>query len=68
MPTANETNKYGFLPSQYTVVDAYLIVFWIWGQRIGLRMDTSWPNWARLMNNVLARKAVQQALTQEGLA
>ncbi|MCQ4504233.1 glutathione binding-like protein, partial [Vibrio parahaemolyticus] len=40
-------------PGQYTVVDAYLVVFWLWGRRIGLDMDTDWPNWARLMTRVL---------------
>ena len=56
------------VPSQYTVVDAYLVVFWLWGRRIGLEMDTSWPNWAQLMNKVLERLAVKQALELEGLA
>ncbi len=54
------------VPSQYTVVDAYLVVFWLWGRRIGLEMDTSWPNWAQLMNKVLERLAVKQALELEG--
>jgi hypothetical protein len=31
-------------------------------------MDTSWPNWAQLMNKVLERLAVKQALELEGLA
>lgn len=56
------------VPGQYTVVDSYLLVFWLWGRRIGLENDASWPNWARLMNKVLDRRAVKQALSQEGLA
>ncbi len=56
------------VPGQYTVVDAYLLVFWLWGQRIDLDMGVEWPNWARLMNRVLARQAVRRALQQEGLA
>lgn len=31
-------------------------------------MDASCPNWARLMNKVLERRAVKQALELEGLA
>ena len=56
------------VPGQYTVVDAYLLVFWLWGRRIGLDMDTRWPNWARLMNKALERQAMKRALTPEGLA
>ncbi|MGQ4274039.1 glutathione S-transferase family protein [Terrihabitans sp. B22-R8] len=55
------------VPGRYSIVDAYLVVFWLWGRRIGLDMDEGWPNWARLMTGVLARPAVQRALRQEGL-
>lgn len=56
------------VPGHYTVVDAYLLVFWLWGQRINLDMEASWPNWSRLMSRVLARPAVQRAIRQEGIA
>ncbi|MCX8999849.1 glutathione binding-like protein [Rhizobiaceae bacterium BDR2-2] len=56
------------VPGQYTIVDAYLVVFWLWGGRIGLDMETAWPLWARLMRTVLARPAVREALAQERLA
>ncbi|MFB9952887.1 glutathione S-transferase family protein [Rhizobium puerariae] len=56
------------VPGQYTVVDAYLTVFWLWGRRIGLDMEANWPNWAGLMSRVLARPAVQRAIQQEGIA
>lgn len=56
------------VPGLYTVVDAYLVVFWLWGRRIGLDMDTDWPIWARLMSKVLERQAVKRALMQEGIA
>lgn len=52
---------------QYTVVDAYLLVFWLWGGRIGLDMAARWPRYAGLMAKVLARQAVRRALAQEGL-
>lgn len=55
------------VPDQYTVVDAYLVVFWLWGRRIGLDMEADWPNWARLMAKVLHRPAVQRAISQEGI-
>lgn len=56
------------VPGRYTVVDAYLAVFWLWGRRIGLDMEAEWPNWGRLMRKVLERQAVKQALRQEGIA
>ncbi|MBB3809737.1 glutathione S-transferase family protein [Pseudochelatococcus contaminans] len=56
------------VPGQFTVVDAYLTVFWLWGRRIGLDMDAGWPVWQRLMTKVLDRPAVRRALAQEGLA
>lgn len=56
------------VPGQYTVVDAYLVVFWLWGRRIGLDMDADWPNWALLMTRVFERQAVKRALLQEGIA
>lgn len=56
------------VPGQYTIVDAYLLVFWLWGHRIGLDMKRNWPGWARLMDKVLARPAVMRAMEVEGLA
>ncbi|KOC71665.1 hypothetical protein AKG10_31780, partial [Shinella sp. GWS1] len=54
--------------SAATVADFSTAALRLWGQRIGLEMDTSWPDWARLMNKVLERQTVKQALRQEGLA
>ncbi|MFD1330385.1 glutathione S-transferase family protein [Methylopila musalis] len=56
------------VPGRYTVADAYLVVFWLWGRRIGLAMAADWPTWARLMDKTLARPAVRRTLAQEGLA
>ena len=56
------------VPDQYTIVDAHLVVFWLWGKRIGLDTDADWPNWARLMEKVLARAAVRRTLEQEATA
>jgi glutathione S-transferase len=56
------------IPKQYTVVDAYLIVFYYWGQRIKLDMPTLYPAWTRLTKRLLARPAVQRALQNEDVA
>lgn len=54
-------------PDRYSIVDPYLLVFWLWGRRVGFDM-TQWPRWRRLMEQVLKRPAVQRVLAQEGLA
>lgn len=55
------------VPGRYSVVDPYLLVFWLWGGRIGLAMEEGWPRWSRLMAMVLERPAVRRALRQEKL-
>lgn len=52
---------------RYSVVDPYLLVFWLWGRRVGFAME-DWPHWSRLMERVLARPAVLRVLAREGLA
>lgn len=56
------------VPGQYTVVDPYLLVFWLWGRSIGMEMSEGWPHWSRLMERVIERPAVRRALHQEGLS
>jgi len=57
------------IPEGYTVVDAYLLVFYYWGRRrIRLDMETRCPNWTRLTERVAERSAVQRALKIEGVA
>ena len=52
----------------YTIVDAYLLVFYYWGRcRIRLEMETLCPAWTRLSEVVADRPAVQRALKIEGL-
>jgi glutathione S-transferase len=55
------------VPGGYTVVDAYLLVFYYWGQRIGLDMRAAYPAWADLTSRVLARPAVQRVLALEAI-
>jgi len=52
----------------YTVVDAYLLVFYYWGRcRIRLDMGILCPAWTRLSELVAERPAVQRALNAEGI-
>jgi glutathione S-transferase len=55
------------VPSGYTVVDPYLLVFYYWGHRIGLHMRTLYPVWTRLTDRIVARPAVQRVLQNEGI-
>ena len=51
----------------YTVVDPYLLVFYAWGNRIGLPMRADYGNWTGHAERVEARPAVQRVLSQEGV-
>jgi glutathione S-transferase len=51
----------------YSFVDAYLLVFFRWGNRIGLDMRAGCPGWASHADRVAARPAVQRTLHREGI-
>ena len=51
----------------YTAVDPFLLVFYRWGNRIGLSMRDAYPQWTAHAERVHARPAVQRALQQEGI-
>jgi glutathione S-transferase len=53
---------------RYLPIDAYVLVFYRWGNRIGLDMRGSYPRWTRLTERTLARPAVQRALSQERIS
>lgn len=49
-----------------TLADPYVLVFFRWGNRIGL--DMNYRHWAAHSRKMLERPAVQRALEREGLA
>jgi glutathione S-transferase len=53
------------VPEGYSIVDRYLLVFFQWGQRIGIDMRSDYPAWSRSTDRVLARPAVRRVLEQE---
>lgn len=55
------------VPGSYSVADAYLLVFFQWGGRIGLDMRRDCPAWARLTDRMLERPAVRRVLAAEGV-
>lgn len=55
------------LGERYTVVDAFLLVFYRWGNRCGLTMRQDYPEYTRMMDAVRARPAVKRAVEHEGI-
>lgn len=51
---------------RYSVVDGYLVVFYRWGNRSKLPME-SLRNYTRLVNEVTARAAVKKVMADEGI-
>jgi len=49
-------------------VDPYLLVFYRWGNRIGVDMRATYPAWTAHAEAMCARPAVQAALAQEGIS
>jgi glutathione S-transferase len=56
------------MPSGYTVLDPYLLVFYRWGNRMKLPMPTLCPAWTTHARMVLERAAVQRALAREEIS
>lgn len=56
------------VPGGYSLVDPYLLVFFLWGRRVGFDLRRDCPAWAAGTERVLARPAVQRALAQEEIA
>lgn len=54
------------VPDTYSVVDAYLIVFYRWGGLVGIDM-TAFAAWSALTVRTMERTAVQVAFKKDGL-
>jgi len=56
------------LDEHYSVVDPYLLVFWIWSQRDDIVPHVAdMPNWAAQAKRVFARPATWECLHREGV-
>lgn len=53
------------VPGAFSVVDPYLLVFYQWGQRIGIDMRRDYPVWSALTDKLLDRPAVRRVLEKE---
>jgi len=55
------------LGGQYSAVDPYLLVFYRWGNRMGIRMASHFPAWTTHAQRLMQRPAVQRAIEREGI-
>jgi glutathione S-transferase len=58
------------LGERYSVVDAYVTVFWGWGRNpvLGYDMAADFPNWTAQARRMAERPAVQRVFAREGIA
>ena len=52
---------------QYGVCDAYLLVFYRWGNRLGVDMKTLYPVWTKHAMRVFSRPTVKRVFEAEGI-
>jgi glutathione S-transferase len=67
MIEAKLRDRHWAVADAYSCVDPFLLVFYRWGNRIGLDMRDRYPGWTAHAEAVCARPAVQAALSQEGI-
>jgi glutathione S-transferase len=54
--------------SSFTGVDAFLLVFWLWGKKIQIDMEGSYPRYSTLAFAVLNRDSTKAAMEAERIA
>jgi glutathione S-transferase len=52
---------------QYGVCDPYLLVFYRWGNRLGIDMKTLYPVWTKHALRVFSRPTVRRVFEAEGI-
>lgn len=64
---AHLTGKTFAMGGQYTVCDPYLLVFYRWGNRLGMDMKTLYPVWTKHAQRVYSRPTVKRVFEDEGI-
>ncbi|MFK0208980.1 glutathione S-transferase family protein [Agrobacterium sp. NPDC090283] len=62
------TGKMWSVGGDYSCVDPFLLVFYLWGSAVGFNMQIDYPEWSLHAERVLSREAVRRAIEQEGLS
>lgn len=61
------TGKTFAMGGQYTVVDPFFLVFYRWGNRIGIPMKERYPIWTKHAQRVASRPTVKRVFEAEGI-
>ena len=61
------TGKTFAMGGQYTVCDPHLLVFFRWGNRIGINMKERYPMWGKHAQRVASRPTVKRVFEAEGI-
>ncbi len=61
------TGKTFAMGGQYTVCDPYLLVFFRWGNRLGINMKERFPMWGKHAQRVASRPTVKRVFEAEGI-
>ncbi len=61
------TGKTFAMGGQYTVVDPFFLVFYRWGNRIGIPMKDRYPIWTKHAQRVASRPTVKRVFEAEGI-
>jgi len=61
------TGKTFAMGGQYTVCDPYLLVFFRWGNRLGIPMKERYPMWGKHAQRVASRPTVKRVLEAENI-
>ena len=61
------TGKTFAMGGQYTVCDPYLLVFFRWGNRIGINMKERFPTWGKHAQRVASRPTVKRVFEAEDI-
>jgi glutathione S-transferase len=64
---AKLSGKVWAVGERYSIVDPYLLVFYRWGNRIGIPMKDRYPNWTQHTDRLLIRPAVSKIVEREGI-
>lgn len=60
-------NKIWAVGNQYSIADPYLLVFFRWGNRLGLNMR-QYKHWTKHAEQIQSRRAVQVVMRAEGIS
>lgn len=61
------TGREWALGERFSLVDAYLLVFFRWGNKVGMDVRGDFPHYSAIMDRARQRPAVQRVIEREGI-